>query len=197
MQPDDSILIQQILNGDQSAFAQLVDRHRQTAFGIAVQITGNREDAEEIAMDAFVKVYQSLRGFKGEARFSTWLYRIVYNTAISFKRRKRTETLPMNDYLVENFSEDDFGHGLHQLDIDDQARLVKMVMDSLPGEDAALMDLFYRNELSIEEISQITSLTVSNVKVKLHRIRKRIYAGVQALVKKENAPVQFNITWNN
>ncbi len=70
-------------------------------------------------------------------------------------------------------------------------------MDSLPGEDAALMNLFYRNELSIEEISQITSLTVSNVKVKLHRIRKRIYAGVQVLVKKENTPVQFNITWNN
>jgi len=197
MQPDDSILIQRILNGDQSAFALLVDRHRQTAFGIALQITGSREDAEEIAMDAFVKVYQSLKGFKGEAKFSTWLYRIVYNTAISFKRRKKTETIPMNDFLVENFSEDDFDRGLQHLDTEDQARLVKMVMESLPGEDAALMDLFYRNEMSIDEISRITSLTVSNVKVKLHRIRKRIYAGVQALVRKENGPALFNTSCKN
>ncbi|HQQ03027.1 MAG TPA: sigma-70 family RNA polymerase sigma factor, partial [Bacteroidales bacterium] len=86
---NDQILIQRTLQGDQNAFAQLVEKYKQPAFGIAYQITANREDAEEIAMDAFVKAYQALNTFKFESKFSTWLYRIVYNTAISKKRKKK------------------------------------------------------------------------------------------------------------
>jgi RNA polymerase sigma-70 factor (ECF subfamily) len=180
---NDQILIQRTLQGDQNAFAQLVEKYKQPAFGIAYQITANREDAEEIAMDAFVKAYQALNTFKFESKFSTWLYRIAYNTAISKKRKKKLEFVAMDEHFTENYSEDDFTQGLQKLDNTEMIELIQRVMKSLPGEDAALMDLFYHQQLSIEEISHITSLSVSNVKVKLHRIRKRIFAAIQLLLK--------------
>lgn len=180
MENGEEHIIRRAREGDQAAFAILVERYKNQAFSVALPIAGNREDAEEIAMDAFVKAWNALPSFKGEARFSTWLFRIVYNTAISFRRKKRIETVPMDEKLVDNYSEDDFTTGLQQLTTDEQIQLVKRVMATLPPDDAALMELFYHQQLSIEEISQITLLSVSNVKVKLHRIRKRIFAGIQA-----------------
>jgi len=158
---NDEILIQRTLRGDQFAFAQIVEKYKQTAFSIAYQITGNREDAEEIAMDAFVKAYQALKGFKFESKFSTWLYRIVYNTAISKKRKKKMEFVAIDHHLIENYSEDNFVAGLQMLDTDEQLKLVQHVLKSLPGDDAALINLFYNQQLNIEEISHITSLSVS------------------------------------
>lgn len=180
MENGEEHIIRRAREGDQAAFAILVERYKNQAFSVALPIAGNREDAEEIAMDAFVKAWNALPSFKGEARFSTWLFRIVYNTAISFRRKKRIDTVPMDEKLVDNYSEDDFSTGLQQLTTEEQIQLVKRVMATLPPDDAALMELFYHQQLSIEEISQITLLSVSNVKVKLHRIRKRIYAGIQA-----------------
>lgn len=179
MENGEEHIIKRAREGDQAAFAILVERYKNQAFSVALPIAGNREDAEEIAMDAFVKAWNALPSFKGEARFSTWLFRIVYNTAISFRRKKRIDTVPMDEKLVDNYSEDDFSTGLQQLTTEEQFQLVKQVMATLPPDDAALMELFYHQQLSIEEISQITLLSVSNVKVKLHRIRKRIYAGIQ------------------
>lgn len=180
MENGEEHIIRRAREGDQAAFAVLVERYKNQAFSVALPIAGNREDAEEIAMDAFVKAWNALPSFKGEARFSTWLFRIVYNTAISFRRKKRIDTVPMDEKLVDNYSEDDFSVGLQQLTTEEQIQLVKRVMATLPPDDAALMELFYHQQLSIEEISQITLLSVSNVKVKLHRIRKRIFAGIQA-----------------
>ncbi|HNQ60310.1 MAG TPA: sigma-70 family RNA polymerase sigma factor [Bacteroidales bacterium] len=188
---NDEILIQRTLRGDQFAFAQIVEKYKQTAFSIAYQITGNREDAEEIAMDAFVKAYQALKGFKFESKFSTWLYRIVYNTAISKKRKKKMEFVAIDHHLIENYSEDNFVAGLQMLDTDEQLKLVQHVLKSLPGDDAALINLFYNQQLNIEEISHITSLSVSNVKVKLHRIRKRIFAGVQLLLNQSTSTYEY------
>ncbi|MGC8864994.1 MAG: RNA polymerase sigma factor [Bacteroidales bacterium] len=179
MENGEGHIIQRAREGDQAAFAILVERYKNQAFSVALPIAGNREDAEEIAMDAFVKAWNALPSFKGEARFSTWLFRIVYNTAISFRRKKRLDTVPMDEKLVDNYSEDELSTGLQQLTTDEQIQLVKRVMKTLPPDDAALMELFYHQQLSIEEISQITLLSLSNVKVKLHRIRKRIYASIQ------------------
>jgi len=90
---EDKFYIEKVLKGDTTAYADIVNKHKEMVFTIAVKILRNREDAEEIAQDAFVKAFQALPGFKGEARFSTWLYRIVYNAAIS-QSRKRNMNLP-------------------------------------------------------------------------------------------------------
>ena len=95
------------MNNDVSAYTILVDKHKNMAFTVAYRIVRNREDAEEIAQDAFVKVYQSLKSFKKESKFSTWLYRIIYNTAISKTRKKQLETTNLDYNVVENFSTDE------------------------------------------------------------------------------------------
>ncbi len=85
---DDNFYISKILAGDSTAYVFLIEKYKNMAFSIALKITRNREDAEEIAQDAFIKVYDSLKDFRKKSKFSTWLYKIVYNTAISRIRKK-------------------------------------------------------------------------------------------------------------
>lgn len=176
---DDIYHVQQILAGKTASFAYLVDRHKDMAFTIAVKIVRNREDAEEITQDSFVKAYQSLRSFKGESKFSTWLYRIVYNAAISHTRRQKHEFTAIDENLIGNMTEDEIVENLDQLDREEQSMLVASAVDHLPPDESALVSLFYMQETSVEDISRITGLSVSNVKVKLHRIRKKLYDVMQ------------------
>jgi len=181
---DDIYHVQQILAGNTASFAYLVDRHKDMAFTIALKIVRNREDAEEIAQDAFVKAYQSLRSFKGESKFSTWLYRIVYNAAISHTRRHKYEFTAFDENMIGNMTEDEIVENLDQLDAEEQSRLVSAAVDHLPPDESALVSLFYMEEASVEDISRITGLSVSNVKVKLYRIRKKLYDVMQQKIGK-------------
>src|SRR6201991_2554666 len=90
-------LIQQTLSGNQSAYAALVKRHQRFVFTLAMRFAKNREDAEEIAQDCFVKAYRALGTFKQDSKFSTWLYTITYTTAMTFLRKKRLNTQSIND----------------------------------------------------------------------------------------------------
>ena len=85
-------LIKLVLAGNQSAYAELIKRHQRFVFTLALRFTKNREDAEEIAQDCFVKAYRSLNNFQQTAKFSTWMYTIVYTTSMTFLRRKRLDT---------------------------------------------------------------------------------------------------------
>src|SRR6201985_177235 len=90
-------LIEQTLAGNQSAYADLVKRHQRYVFTLALRFAKNREDAEEIAQDCFVKAYRALASFNGESKFSTWLYSIVYTTAMTHLRKKRVDTTSIDD----------------------------------------------------------------------------------------------------
>ena len=181
---DDIYHVQSVLAGNTASFAVLVNRHKEMAFNLALKIVRHREDAEEIAQDAFVKVYQSLRSFKGDSKFSTWLYRIVYNAAISHTRKRHQDFVPIDDRVMGDTTEDEILEDLDRMDSDQQAVLVNKAIDRLPPDDSALVTLFYMEENSIEDISQITGLSVSNVKVKLHRIRKKLYDDLQQMMMK-------------
>ncbi|OQX73652.1 MAG: hypothetical protein B6D61_12290 [Bacteroidetes bacterium 4484_249] len=178
----DIYYIDKVLNNDISAYATLVDKHKDMVFTVAYRIIRNREDAEEIAQDVFVKVYQSLKTFKKESKFSTWLYRIVYNTAISKTRKKYLNTTNLDYDVVENYSIDEIIEDVNSLDIDEQRIIINKVLEKLNPEENALIGLFYFKENSTEEISEIMSLSQANVKVKLHRIRKRMYEEVQQIL---------------
>ena len=178
----DIFYLQQIISGNERAYAFLVEKHKEMVFSIALKILHNREDAEEIAQDAFVKAYQSLSGFKNEAKFSTWLYRIVYNSAISRVRKKKLELSPLDDSTINNYSEDRIEGNLLLVDEPDQFELLQKALQSLSEDENVIVSLFYQNDSSIEDISTITGLTVVNVKVKLHRIRKKLYIEMQKLM---------------
>ena len=172
---DDNHYIDRVLSGDVGAYAQLVAKHKNLVFSIALKILNNREDAEEIAQDCFVKVFHALKTFEKKSKFSTWLYRIVYNAAISKTRKKRLELVPMDTYVINNYTEEEESKGIYDVEPDVQKALIQKAMQKLSEDEGLLITLFYNGDKSIEEISQITGLTTSNVKVRLHRIRKKLH----------------------
>jgi RNA polymerase sigma factor (sigma-70 family) len=182
---DDQIYIQAILAGDTAAFAHLVNKHKTMAFNIAYRLLKSREEAEEVMQDSFLKIFHALKEFRGDAAFSTWMYRIIYNQSISRLRKKK---LPVHSYDDENFEwmePADTLQELEKLHASEQKKYVAEAIGRLPGDDANIVSLFYMNESSVEEISEITGLSQSNVKVKLFRARKRLYEELNHILKKE------------
>ena len=180
---DDNEYIGKVLGGDVGAYAMLVSKHKNLVFSIVLKIVSNREDAEEIAQDVFLKAYQSLGTFERKSKFSTWLYRIAYNAAISKTRKKKVEMVAMEETVITNYSTDEIGRNMNERDENDRQQILEKALQRLPEEDNLLITLFYKNENSIEDISGITGLSVSNVKVRLHRIRKKLYEDMNGLIK--------------
>jgi RNA polymerase sigma factor (sigma-70 family) len=172
---DDNYYIDRVLGGDVSAYALLVAKHKNLVFSIALKILNNREDAEEIAQDCFLKAFQALNTFEKKSKFSTWLYRIVYNAAISKTRKKRLELVPMDNYVVNNYTEHHVAAEVDEIDPEEQKAMIERAMERLTDDESLLITLFYKGENSIEDISNITGLSMSNVKVRLHRIRKKLH----------------------
>ncbi|GAB1404572.1 MAG: RNA polymerase sigma factor [Lentimicrobiaceae bacterium] len=186
-QNDDMLIIGQVLDGNLAAYASLVDRYKDMVFTLVIKIVRNHEEAEEVAQDTFIKAFQALSNFKQEAKFSTWLFRIAYNTAISRIRRKKIVNAPIDDKLIENYSTDDVRQHMEHLETEEKLKLMNQVLQQLPQDEQMLIELFYHNKQSVEEISVVTGLTESNIKVKLHRIRKKIYSAMQQ--KMQTSPV--------
>ena len=172
---EDQYYIEQILNGNKAVYRQLVEKHQDFVFTIVNRIVNSVEEAEEVAQDIFVKAFKKLPDFHGDAKFSTWLYRIAYNTSISHTRKKKVEFLSVDDHLIENHSEDDIKQDIMGLTVEEQKKLINNAMATLPKTDNLIVTLFYFHEKPLEEISEIVGMTHNNVKVKLHRIRKRLF----------------------
>ncbi|MGM9759378.1 MAG: RNA polymerase sigma factor [Parabacteroides sp.] len=182
----DTYYISRIQAGDTRCFACLLDRYSRPVHALIYQIVHNREDAEELAQDVFVKTYEHLSRFKGDCSFSTWLYRIAYNAAISATRKAKHEWLAINETLMEQVSEADAEAFLEQPGDVGQVERLERVLACLPPEERTLVLLFYWQSKSIEEISSISGLSVANVKTRLHRIRKKIYVGIKTLEEQED-----------
>ena len=172
--PDDKYCITRVLQGNTNAYSYLVEKYKRMAYTLALKLVQVPEDAEEIAQDAFVKAFQALDTFKGESKFSTWLYKIVYNVSIARLRKKRLEVISIDDDQNSGFDiceTDDF---LTQLTIEEQNAIVRSCIDQLPAGERALITLYYMNESTVKEITHITGDTESNVKIKLFRIRNKL-----------------------
>ncbi len=182
---DDNHYIELVLNGDTSAYAGLVAKHKNLVFSIALKILNSREDAEEVAQDGFLKAFQSLKNFERKSKFSTWLYRIVYNAAISKTRKKKLDLIPMDNYVIHNYTVDDIDRGVEEMEAEEQQVMIAQALEKLPSEDQLLITLFYNADNSVDEISNITGLSTSNVKVKLHRIRKKLYEELSVRIKQQ------------
>ncbi len=168
-------LIARILKGEQQHFAVLVDRYQSMAFTIAFRFTRNREDAEELAQSAFVKAYRSLADYRGDAKFSTWLYTIVSSLGLSFVRKKKMETLSLTNEKVQTAA-DGIGGGFSANTIESKSKvqMVQKAIGMLANDDAQVLTLFYQGEQSLEEIGKIMGIDPNTVKVKLHRARVRL-----------------------
>ena len=173
--PSDSEIISLVLKGDHNAYGALVDRYKSYVFTLTLRFTKNREDAEEVSQDIFIKAYRSLADFKGTAKFSTWLYTIVNTTCITFLRKKRLEVKSLDDEKTfEVADSQDSGFRANVVEQKSRQNMVNQAIAMLSPDDAEIITLFYKNEQSLEEISHILGLEVNAAKVRLHRARGRL-----------------------
>lgn len=172
--------IDRILAGEQSVYADLVNRYKSYAYTIAYKVVQNRMEAEEVAQDAFVKAYHHLKSFQRESRFSTWLYRIVFNTAITYKRKNRPDFQSIEKTVIAQ------GHeGEDRIERNDKRRYLEMAMSRLNQADRTALTLFYLEEFSLEEIADITGMLANTIKVRIHRARQRLADELKTILKSE------------
>jgi len=171
----DTEIIKRVLLGEQALYAQLVLRYQSYVFTLVLRFTDNREDAEEISQDVFVKAYRSLADFRGDAKFSTWLYTIVRTSCITFLRKKRLPTASLDNektlMQVENRASD---IGANLVEQKSRHAMLNTAIGMLSPNDSQILNLFYKGEQSLEEIGKIIGLDPNTVKVKLHRARNRL-----------------------
>jgi RNA polymerase sigma factor (sigma-70 family) len=179
-------LIQKTLAGDQSAYADLVKRHQRFVFTLAMRFTKNREDAEEVAQDCFIKAYRSLDNFKKESKFSTWLYSIVYTTAMTALRKKKLDTSSIDDEETGiQIAAVTSGYDTNNAENRSRSFYLNQAIEQLSADDAVIITLFYKGEQSLEEIAQTLGVEANSVKVKLFRARQRLKEKLERNLKHE------------
>ncbi|MBM4176105.1 MAG: sigma-70 family RNA polymerase sigma factor [Ignavibacteria bacterium] len=165
----DEDIVRRILQGNDSEYSILIDRYKDKGFTLAYRIIKDQFEAEDILQEAFIKTYNSLGQFKFESKFSTWFYRIVYNTALTFIRSKRQNLNDDSTIIEEMESNVSEYKNIESRDLN--VFLGKIIL-KLPEKYSTIITLFYINELSYEEISDLTGNSLSSVKVDLFRARK-------------------------
>lgn len=176
----EAAIVRKVLGGDANAFEKLVLEYEKNVYNIALRMTGNSEDAADMTQEAFIKAYNSLQSFRGDSKFSVWLYRIVSNVCLDFLRSKnRRPTVSLS-------VEDDDGEDA-QLDVADESQSPELLLDrkltrdsvrrgldSLPPDYRQILLLREIQGLSYDEIAQALSLEVGTVKSRIFRARKRL-----------------------
>ena len=171
----DNEIISRVLQGEQNAFAELVNRYQGYVFTLTLRMIKSREDAEEVAQDVFVKAYRSLADFRGESKFSTWLYTIVNTTSITFLRKKKLDVHSLdNEKVFEAADSKDSGFRANLVEQKSRVNMVNEAIAMLSPDDAEIITLFYKAEQNLEEISRILRLETNTIKVRLHRARTRL-----------------------
>jgi RNA polymerase sigma factor (sigma-70 family) len=172
---NDNEIISQVLSGDYQAYAGLVNRYQNYVFTLSLRIVKNREDAEEVAQDVFIKAYKYLADFKGNSKFTTWLYTIVNNTSISFLRKKKLAIHSLDDEKVFEVADNqDSGMRANMVEQKSKIAMVNNAINLLNPDDAQIITLFYKAEQSLEETAQVLGIEINAAKVRLHRARTRL-----------------------
>jgi RNA polymerase sigma factor (sigma-70 family) len=179
-------LIEQVLGGNQGAYAQLVRRHQRYVFTLALRFTRCRENAEEISQDVFVKAYRSLHSFQRTSKFSTWLYSIAYTTSMTFLRKNQPDIRSIDDESVQ-LQIDDRGSEFRADLVERKSRnaCLNQAIEQLLPDDAVVITLFYRAEQSLEEIALTMGIETNAVKVRLHRARLRLKNKLEQMLQHE------------
>ncbi|MGC4036234.1 MAG: sigma-70 family RNA polymerase sigma factor [Chitinophagaceae bacterium] len=173
--PSDIEIISRVLQGEHQAYAELVNKYQNYVFTLTLRFIKTREDAEEVAQDIFVKAYRSLADFRGDSKFSTWLYTIVNTTCITFLRKKKLDVQSLDNEKVFITAENkDSGFNANQVEQKSKINMVNAAIGMLSHDDSEILTLFYKAEQSLEEIGRILGLETNTVKVRLHRARTRL-----------------------
>jgi len=176
--------IRMVLRGEKGYFAFLVEKYQDKAYSLCYKILRNKEDARDAAQEAFIKAYEALPTFRLDSAFSTWFYRILYNVCISKIRKERFMSALEPEDPAWNHRRND-NDAINQLDLDDMKKMLVFAYEALSADEIFLTEQFYREECSIEELSGMTGLSQSNVKVKLFRARQKMNEKIRSVIKEE------------
>jgi len=171
---NDQHYINQIIEGNTNAFSVLVNQYKDLVFTLSYKMLKNKEAAEEVSQDTFLKIFNSINKFKGDSKFSTWIYKITYNTCLD--RLKKSEK-DNNVVYIEDFNEHKvkaIENILENIDEKERNQKIQECLQLLPSEEAFLLTLYYFDYQSIDEISKVINCNANNVKIKLYRSRKKL-----------------------
>jgi RNA polymerase sigma factor (sigma-70 family) len=177
---NDWTLIEQLKQGDESAFKSIVETWQNMVYNTAIGIVQNAEDAEDITQEVFVQVYQSVSSFKGDSKFSTWLYRIAVTKSLDHERRKKRKK--RFGFVKSLFGDDsevtvnppDFHHPGVVLDKKENASLLFRTIKELPENQRIAFTLHKVEGLSYQEVSDVMKTTVSSVESLMHRAKNNL-----------------------
>lgn len=172
--------IERILAGEQQLYASLVDQYKRYVFTIAFKVLQNKPEAEEAAQDTFLKAFHHLKSFNRQSKFSTWLYRIAFNTAITYKRKSKHPMMSIENTIIE-YGQEAEGN----LERRDKKKFIHQALEKLNEADRTALTLFYMQEFSIEEIADIMVMQANTIKVRIHRARQRVAEELQIILQKE------------
>lgn len=182
---DDQYYIEAVRKGNVQAFSVLVEKYQKMVYSLALKLLKKPEDAEELAQDTFIKAYQKIDSYEGKSKFSTWLYSITYNACISELRKRRIEFASIDDRQISDQDEMKMHDYYRETKKEDQEKYLNLALSKLSEDDQVLVTLYYYDNQSMDEISMITGLNVSNIKVKIHRARKRMYGLLNEMLHEE------------
>lgn len=166
-------IIESVRRGNQADFSLLIDRYKDKGYSLLRRMLKNDFDAQEVLQDSFLKAYQSLNSFRQDSKFSTWFYRIAYNSALSFLSSKRRRTERELSSLEDHLELSDHDARVYS-ESENISEFIKKMVDKLPERYASIINMFYIDDMSLDEISKVTGLSLVNVKVILHRSRNAL-----------------------
>ncbi|MDR1372173.1 MAG: sigma-70 family RNA polymerase sigma factor [Dysgonamonadaceae bacterium] len=175
----DMPVIKRILEGDSRAFEEIVSVYGKKVFALVSKMVDRREDAEDISQEVFIRVFKSIGMFREDAGFSTWIYRIAYNTAVSELRKRKILFIPIEDETAESDTE---GNGDAEAETESKLCFLDRALKKLPPDERFLITLYYMEDRTMDEISAVSGLSPGNVKVKMYRIRKKLEKEINKLM---------------
>jgi RNA polymerase sigma-70 factor (ECF subfamily) len=169
---DDAVLVERIRSGDRYAFNLLVWKWEKPIYNLALRVLGSEEDAAEVCQEVFIKAYMHIHEFRGDARFSTWLYRIAINCCHNhLRRRQRQRKLQVQVPDVEGAAAPDAEAVIHQTQLVDR---IHRALQALPEDQRLVVELRVMHELSVEEVARIMGIPEGTVKSRLYYAVKRL-----------------------
>ena len=186
---NDRRVIDEILAGNQRAYAALVDRYKDRALTMATRLVGDRAEAEELVQDAFVRAYRSLERFRRESAFGTWFYRILYNLCMSAITRKRERPRQFTEHEEEALdtvlADQDEPSALERMEEEELQAMITEEVGCLPEKFKSAVLLFYVEGLSYDEMAEVLQLPLGTVKTNLFRGRNLLRRQVLRRIAKE------------
>lgn len=178
--------VERVKAGDAEAFRIIIREYKSPAYSIAYRVLRNAEEAEETVQDAFYKAYKKIHQYKGDAKFASWFLKIVYNLSLTKTRKKKINTVEINEHIDISFENNKFDmNSWSHIMQEERETYVRQAIEKLPKDDALVLTLFYISDNSIPEICELTGWSQSSAKVKLHRARQKLYGSLFSILKFE------------